>query len=279
LSGAVLSHADLVEAYLGGANLKAAKLEGANLTGAKLEEAVFAGAFLEDAQFVRAQASGAKFNGADAPPRELRGGGPDGRGLVGHRRPPRDARARQDDKTKWTGAKVAHMIGSGAPASDLDVGWVDASPTATGSDGSTPTRRSRSSSAGSLRVRRRASAISAPATFSAARRSSSAKARASRSRAASRAARSPSARAASWSSERRACWRAGRILGAGDITIHGTFLEAESPGIVGPRQLVVSAGGAVKSAVEQMKGLTRFAFEPGCKFADEDRRARSNGER
>jgi uncharacterized protein YjbI with pentapeptide repeats len=55
-----------------------------------------------------------------------------------------------------------------------------------------------------------------------------------------------------------------QIRGAGKITIHGKFVERESPGIVGVTQLVVSAGGSLVGAVEQPADLTRFAFEPGC---------------
>ena len=39
-----------------------------------------------------------------------------------------------------------------------------------------------------------------------------------------------------------------QIRGAGKITIHGKFVERESPGIVGVTQLVVSAGGLASSA-------------------------------
>jgi uncharacterized protein YjbI with pentapeptide repeats len=55
-----------------------------------------------------------------------------------------------------------------------------------------------------------------------------------------------------------------QIKGAGLITIHGKFVERESPGIVGATQLVVTAGGSLVGAVEQPPEQTRFAFEPGC---------------
>jgi hypothetical protein len=55
-----------------------------------------------------------------------------------------------------------------------------------------------------------------------------------------------------------------QIKGAGKITIHGKYVERESPGITGVTQLVVSAGGSLVGAVEQPTELTRFAFEPGC---------------
>jgi hypothetical protein len=56
------------------------------------------------------------------------------------------------------------------------------------------------------------------------------------------------------------------IAGAGNITVHGKFFERQSPGIVGPRRLQVSARGAVVSAVAQHAELTRFAFERGCQL-------------
>ncbi len=55
-----------------------------------------------------------------------------------------------------------------------------------------------------------------------------------------------------------------QVKGAGRITIHGKFVERESPGIVGASQLIVSAGGSLVGAVEQPVDQTRFAFEPGC---------------
>ena len=66
-----------------------------------------------------------------------------------------------------------------------------------------------------------------------------------------------------------------RIEGAGNITLHGRFYERESPGIVGPGQLVVTAEGQLVGTVEQAPELTRFAFEPGCKLRMKILRARS----
>ena len=42
-----------------------------------------------------------------------------------------------------------------------------------------------------------------------------------------------------------------KIAGGGDVTVHGQFFERESPGIVGPRELVVSAKGALVASVQQ----------------------------
>jgi hypothetical protein len=57
-----------------------------------------------------------------------------------------------------------------------------------------------------------------------------------------------------------------RILGGGDITIHGQFFERESPGIVGPRALTVTSEAAVVASVEQAPALTHFAFERGSRM-------------
>src|SRR4030095_10188686 len=54
-----------------------------------------------------------------------------------------------------------------------------------------------------------------------------------------------------------------QITGGGNITVHGQFYEGTSPGILNPKQLVVSAAGSVVSAVAQPAEKTHFAFEPG----------------
>ena len=63
--------------------------------------------------------------------------------------------------------------------------------------------------------------------------------------------------------------------GAGDITLHGRFYERESPGIVGPSKLVVTAEGQLVGQVEQAPELTKFAFEPGCRLRMKILRART----
>jgi hypothetical protein len=56
------------------------------------------------------------------------------------------------------------------------------------------------------------------------------------------------------------------IAGAGSITVNGQFFERKSPGIVGPRELVVSQGGALVASVEQVPTVTRFRFERGSRL-------------
>jgi hypothetical protein len=65
------------------------------------------------------------------------------------------------------------------------------------------------------------------------------------------------------------------ITGAGEITIHGKFFERESPGIIGPRRLVVSSRGSVVGAVEQSPESTAFSFQPGCRLRMKILRARA----
>ena len=57
-----------------------------------------------------------------------------------------------------------------------------------------------------------------------------------------------------------------KIVGSGDITVHGQFFERESPGIVGPRALTVTSRAAMVASVEQAEGNTRFAFERGSRL-------------
>ncbi|MGC4092590.1 MAG: pentapeptide repeat-containing protein [Polyangiaceae bacterium] len=57
-----------------------------------------------------------------------------------------------------------------------------------------------------------------------------------------------------------------RIQGGGNITVLGQFFERESPGIIGPKRLVVTNSGAVVGSVEQAAGSTEFAFQPGCRL-------------
>ena len=65
------------------------------------------------------------------------------------------------------------------------------------------------------------------------------------------------------------------VVGHGSIQIAGKFYERKSPGIVGPTQLVVSAGGCLVAEVEQAVEATRFAFEPGSNLRVKIRNSRS----
>ena len=56
-----------------------------------------------------------------------------------------------------------------------------------------------------------------------------------------------------------------RIVGAGEIVVHGSFAEkGGSPAIVGPKSFVVGRSGFVSGTVKQGAQLTQFGFEPGA---------------
>jgi hypothetical protein len=64
------------------------------------------------------------------------------------------------------------------------------------------------------------------------------------------------------------------VVGHGRIVIAGKFYEQKSPGIVGPTQLVVNAGGCLVAEVEQAAEATQFAFEPGSNLRVKIRNSR-----
>ncbi|MBL8152273.1 MAG: pentapeptide repeat-containing protein, partial [Blastocatellia bacterium] len=56
-----------------------------------------------------------------------------------------------------------------------------------------------------------------------------------------------------------------QITGSGEIVVYGRFSEnGSSPGIIGPKVLIVGKTGSVSGAVLQPSELTQFAFERGC---------------
>ena len=56
-----------------------------------------------------------------------------------------------------------------------------------------------------------------------------------------------------------------QITGGGEIVVHGSFNEKTiTPGMVGPKRLIVGKDGSVTGSVKQPPELTQFAFERGC---------------
>jgi len=56
-----------------------------------------------------------------------------------------------------------------------------------------------------------------------------------------------------------------RIVGAGQVVVHGSFTEkGDSPGIVGPMSVVVGKTGIVSGTVKQAAQRTQFGFERGA---------------
>ena len=57
-----------------------------------------------------------------------------------------------------------------------------------------------------------------------------------------------------------------KISGDGSVTVHGHFFERESPGIVGAREVMVSATARWWRRCSSARTLTRFAFERGSRL-------------
>jgi uncharacterized protein YjbI with pentapeptide repeats len=281
LSSAVISHAELGECDLSGAKLRKADLSSSNLRSANLEEADLTEATLTNAQLSETRAGGARFIRASLVKVNLSASMLANADLSG-------ADARDANFTKavlngavLTGAKVAGMISADASFSNIRADWLDASAEGDG------TRRVPADKVGALLGK--AGPIE-PSEGVANRRYFG---------------RGDVLRNATLEFDAGACveveslfeqclitlgkgtelivGKGGvlsdcQITGAGSITINGHFFEKQSPGIVGPDQLVVSAGGALVGAVEQAPQSTRFAFEPGCKLRMKILATKTNGE-
>jgi hypothetical protein len=243
LVGARLAHADLGETDLSTAKLDGADLTSADLSGANLEEASLVGAQLRDALLSGATLTKANFSSADM--RRV--------GL---------AKARLDGAI-FTAARVNGIIGTGAAVEGVDADWVDdsvdgnGSRKVTGSDVTAllsgqavaPSVNKRFFGKGD--VLRNAhlefdtgAAVEIESLFEHC----------------TIALGDGSELVIGKSGVLNGC----QVKGAGKITIHGKFVERESPGIAGATQLVVSSIGSLVGAVEQSPERTRFAFEPGC---------------
>lgn len=268
LAETVLSHAELDEAYLGGVRGGGAKLVSARLTGANLEEARFPGAVFDEATL-----KGALLRGADLSNSSLVKTDFSSADLTGTNLSNTDLRHATFVKavianTRLTGAKAAGLVGTGEPLGVVEVTWLDLSPAGDGSgrieNGVIPSILSRGALAiSSEETRRRYFGRgdvlrNATLQFDA------------------------GARVEIDSLFQNCTINLGEqtelvigpsgvladceIAGAGRITVHGKFFERETPGIIGPRVLAVSAGGAVVAAIAQNVDATQFAFEMGCQL-------------
>lgn len=282
LSGARLTHAQLESAQLGGARLVGAQLgyaslTEADLTTAKLDDADLGsadltGANMDEASLARAQLRDARLEGATLTRVNLSGA--DLRRAV-------LKRARLDGAT-LTGARVHGLVGTGNPADAVLVEWLDDSPDTgtvqrvTGPDalalvsGRLPAAPAHKRYFGRGDVLRNAhlefepgAAIEIDSLFENCTIALGA--------------------ATELSVGKGGVLTGCQIVGPGRITIHGKFVEQESPGISGATQLVVSAGGSLVGAIKQAPEATRFAFEPGCflriniQRADTQRSTQSGG--
>jgi len=277
LSDVILTYADLDDCYLGGAKLAAADLTGASLEGANLEEADFRGAILDDARLMKARASGVKLQGASLVKCNLSGASllkadlsnVDIRHAILSGGDLRGARL--------TGAKIGGMVGTGMPVEEVEAAWLDTSLAGDGSqrvsNGEIPDLLFHGSAQRGASTRKRyfgAGDVIRNATLEFAE----------------------DAKVEIESRFEHCSIRIGRntelvvgeagvldscqIAGAGSIAIHGRFFESDSPGIVGPRELIVSARGAVVAAVQQGSEPTLFAFERGCRLRLKIHRPKDN---
>ena len=270
LSEAVITYADLDDAYLGGARLAAADLTGASLKNANLEQADFQGAILDDARLIKARAHGAKFTKASLVKCNLTGAV-----LLKADLSDVDLRhailAGGDLKgAKLTGAKIGGLTGTGIVIEEVEAQWIDTSPAGDGSQrvtngeiprllASGPTTQ-RTSGAGARKHYFGPGDVIRDAVIEFA----------------------DGARVEIESRFERCSITIGpntelvigeagvlqdcKIVGRGSVTIHGRFFESESPGLVEPRQLVVTSQGAVIAAVQQGSEPTQFSFERGCRL-------------
>ncbi|WP_394823438.1 pentapeptide repeat-containing protein [Pendulispora albinea] len=281
LSGAVLSHADLVEAYLGAAKLLVADLSNANLRSANLEEADFTDARLNDAELVSVNARAAKFIGASLLKVNLSNAN-----LTDSDLEKADARhanlvGATLDGANVNGLKVGGLSGTGKSIKNVRGEWIDVTIPGDGSSraaaaqmpailaGETPTLVAPSQ----LPPQQTGPGPHAVKRYF---------------------GRGDTFRNASLEFDDGASVEiqslfeqcsitlghgvelvigksgilAGcQINGFGKIVVNGHYYERSAPGIVGPREVIVTAGGTLVGAVEQAPDEgTRFAFEPGSKL-------------
>ncbi|MBX3156485.1 MAG: pentapeptide repeat-containing protein [Deltaproteobacteria bacterium] len=271
LTNAICAHAELDEAYLGGASGPGARLANASLVGANLEDARFPNAILDEASLTAASLRNADFSNTSLLKTDLSGADLTGANLSGtDLRHATFTRAKLAN-ARLTGAKAAGLVGTGMPIGVVDVTWLDLSP---GGDGSQRVENGVIPSV--LTVG--AIALAGPGGDDARRRYFG---RGDVLRNATLQF-DGGARVEIDSLFQNCTIHVGEqtelvigehgvladceIVGAGNVTIHGKFFERQSPGIVGPRQLCVSARGTVVSAVAQNLEQTHFGFETGCQL-------------
>jgi uncharacterized protein YjbI with pentapeptide repeats len=259
LEGANLQGADLSGARLTHAQLESAKLGGANLKGAVLERVDLSEADLSTARLEGADLTGASMTNVDLTDADVRGAC-----LVG---------ACLDSAT-LTGARVHGIVGTGQPIGELRAEWVDASVDASGAErivgatavmsllsGCTPQQAPTGQRFfGPGDVLRNASlefgagaSVHIESLFE-------------------------QCTVVVGEGTELVIGKAGtlsrcQIVGPGKLTVHGKFVERESPGVAGVKELIVTSSGSLVGAVEQPPEHTRFAFEPGCMLRTKIRHA------
>jgi uncharacterized protein YjbI with pentapeptide repeats len=274
LAGADLQEANLENADLEGAKLERANLSGANLSRANLDGANLTGANLSGARLSFAQVSSANLTGADLRNAVLTHANFEEATLGAVKAAQADLRAANLrgatlTKADLTGAKIAGLIGTGSPLGDVLVSWVDTSEAGDGTG-----RITNGEIPGLLTGLRAQPGATAPASRRYFGHGDVLKN--------ATLDFEPGARVEIDSLFENCAINLGEgtelvvgesgvladchIEGAGSITVHGQFFERESPGIVGPRELVVSNAGALVASVKQNAELTRFGFERGSRL-------------
>ncbi len=274
LAGADLQEANLENADLEGAKLDRANLAGANLARANLDGASLAGANLSGARLSFAQVSSANLTGADLRNAVLTHANFEESTLGAVKATQADLRAANLrgatlTKADLTGAKVAGLIGTGTPLLDVLASWLDTSEAGDGTG-----RITNGEIPGLLTGLRAQPAATAPASrryFGQGDVLKNATLDFDAGRAVEIDSLFENCAINLGEGTELVVGETGvladcSISGAGSITVHGQFFERESPGIVAPRELVVSSGGAVVASVKQNEALTRFAFERGSRL-------------
>jgi uncharacterized protein YjbI with pentapeptide repeats len=274
LAGSGLQEANLENADLEGAKLDRANLAGANLARANLDGASLVGANLSGARLSFAQVSSANLTGADLRNAVLTHANFEESSLGAVKATQADLRAANLrgatlTKADLTGAKVAGMIGTGTPLADVLVSWLDTSEAGDGTG-----RITNGEIPGLISGLRAPQPAAPPASrryfghgdvLKNATLDFEAGARVEIDSLFENCAINlgdGTELVVGESGVLADC----KISGAGSITVNGQFFESESPGIVGPRELVVSGGGALVASVKQSEALTRFAFERGSRL-------------
>jgi hypothetical protein len=274
----VLSHAELSEAYLGGAKLLAAELSNADLTNANLEEANLSKAVLNDAELEGAKAPGAIFFAASLQRCNLT------RALLrGANLDEADARHANFNETELenatlTGARLFSASTKDAKHASIRCEWLDSSAHGDGS------KRVTGDDIQLFLAGKVAPGAAATRYFGEGDVLRDATLEFGDGSSIEIDSRFEKCTISLGEGTDLVVGEAGvlsecMIMGGGNITIHGQFFERESPGIVGPRRLVVSAQGSLVGSVQQSQVNTAFAFQPGCRLRMKILRPRQGAER
>ena len=268
LAKALFKNASLREAFLAGADLREANLESADLEGANLQGANLVGANLNRANLEGANLQGADLAGARLTHAKLDSAKLGGANLVGAQLSHADLTDGDLSTAKLDEADLTNADLTDANLEEASL--VRAKMRDARSAGRQPQERQPHRALDAPGLTRARGPRGLQALLRQGRRAAQRGAgvrlgRLGGDREPLRAVHHRPGRRAPSSSWARAGTLSGcQIRGAGKITIHGKFVERESPGITGATQLVVTSGGSLIGAVEQPPEHTRFAFEPGC---------------